>query len=330
MSDPDVAKRSRRAFGVVSHPLRTITLYCVLYHLAKLEDVTEATYDWKRHRDTLYHGLFDYGVYAVGRELSHLQQSFHVGGRVYREAVPPGRGEVWIDEAVEQVVPARHHGRFRRWMGTPALRDDREDVTSADEFERYCWLLRDAGDAFADTDAFLDFADVMFQTGYAEDFETGAVPDDAVGWDAAFGGWMWNRTVEHLQNHDELPPTAWVDTTMGLQHNTGSFLDKAAPAESERDLAIDVTGEVYQGKHPHTGEELYYENDLDRILEHCLDAGAKGNIRYLGAFARRYQSDLGFPLRRYVDSLPGSPPEDYTDERKGRLDDPFSRGGGGP
>lgn len=307
-ADRDLAlERITDAWEVAGHPIRSVSLYYTLYHLAEVEGREDWMFDWAQHRDRLRRGLLGYGAYAAARELRNLDGAFTYRTRPWEAWEWPSQlnaldrrlDEAGVDEdAAEDIIAlwdAYTHGALvlARGGDSPTPLVDAE--SDAVDLERY-------GRVFSHPEAFGAAAAPLFDWGQQAD-------DPVTGWLPTYGGEAWGSIARWLSHHGEQPTTVWVDTGLALAHNQRHFLDKMAYDYREYDVALAVT--KMPGSPPR-------DATIRDVTQDLLDLGRQGNIRAHGEFALQYQSTdvLSGNLRRVVDDLPGEgwrvPPE-YED-----------------
>lgn len=254
---PDIVKQF---YSVISRPVRYASLFYTYYYLVEVENIRELRRDFEKIRDELYVAFFNYGVYSVANELMWFTESFDVfqegirgedsfTARAQSENIE-GLKEAFYDEFVKQGLKGRDIPRYLSYIeesfGTSYIDTVGKDI-DYETVEGACIWLEDAFCIFSKPNVILSDAEKMF---LLKGFRFG-------------GGEPWSKIARTLLRRNKTKPTIFVDACWGMQHVTGSWLDRVErPGKEIYTDVFDTLSTILKWK---------AEGEMPRVFRYALD-----------------------------------------------------------
>lgn len=289
---------AENVFATIGRPVRSASLWYALYYLVEIEGVAEAAFDFKQERRKQAEAFYQYGRYAMLKEFTNAGDRYIVAGSNLLDLDDEAKREhafefLFPDDRVMAEAWLEWVDQRRRLM---ELMSSRNEVAVQDGLERATRVNRNTP------------PDEPIETIFKRFFR--AMPDltmtasrarrtSHTGWSRGFDGPAWAAIGEHLERHDELSDTAFVDQSWSVEHNNSNWIDKINLVEDDRET--DAVAEIRFDGAAETGaqpSEIGGHADLIRGLQQILDAARESDLEVLFDYAEFFNGDVGVNLRR--------------------------------
>ena len=249
----------KQFYGVISRPVRYASLFYTLYYLVEVENIRELRRDFEKIRDELWVAFYNYGVYSVSNELMWFTESFDVEQEgISGEASFTARAqsenilelqEAFYDEFLKQGLKSRDIPRYLNYIETSFIADYLNTVGTDVDYktvEEACDWLQDTFSIFTNNIILVD-AEKMFML---KGFRFG-------------GGEPWSKIARTLLRRNKTKPTIFVDACWGMQHVTGSWLDRVkVPGDESYTTIYNTLSKILEWKS---------EGEMPRVFRYALD-----------------------------------------------------------
>lgn len=255
---PDIV---RQFYSVISRPVCYASLFYTYYYLVEVENIRELRRDFEKIRDELYVAFYNYGIYSVGTELMWATEAIRIpykkrkGDYTYAEAryiLNSEHAEVYpefYEEFKRQDVNPRDISRYMRYIQTSYDEHFNDTVGTDVDYETVediCIWLQNKFSIFTNKTMLID-AERMF---LLKNWTFG-------------GGEPWSKIARTLLRRNKTKPTVFVDACWGMQHVTGSWLDRVkVPGEESYATIYNTVSKILEWKS---------EGEMPRVFRYALD-----------------------------------------------------------
>lgn len=201
--------RIRKFYITLSRPVQYCSLFYSYYYLCEIKNHKELMPFFNELIDNLYQSFFDYGIYSVIRELTHLYNKFYY-------ATPSD-----FFKANETIKPTK---QMIDIMNFYMLSDRSRLGYPYITVKSMCIEAEEKLHAFTKPIPFLQSSERIFEL---ENW-----------WEEDYGGYSWARIAKILYSIKSTTPIIFIDSCWNLEHNTSYWLNKLYTAEDERKLDV--------------------------------------------------------------------------------------------
>jgi len=256
-----------------SNPLKSCAQFYGYYYLSEVERVQALDFDLQQATNKLYDDFYNYGIYAITRELYNARnQTVESYGRLRRVAennnIPTRQrsDKDNSDTAGLFIVANMARSRFDKLLDA-YIQDNIEKSTNATLSSRHTGadilsLIRSieslVEDNVQDRDKKIQR---IFDACHIAEREMSAFshPDDyiqtvqatfqALNWNPPFGGQAWADICTTLRDRGNTTDKIWVDMMWATEHNTSNWVNKV-PYEEDINQYIQAVNDRYKGNPP--------------------------------------------------------------------------------
>lgn len=288
-----------------TEPVSNCTEFYALYYLHEIKNVGGVEYSFRRKVEKQHKDFWNYGIFAVARELKNLKNSAGERWDYIEQIIEDMDAEMRIRrdyEDDENVSINQLETAIRGPQATKAvinkMLEDKLDLDSHeyDPYEvindthdmyvniqekethvwviDYCERLEEKLGIFSNPEPFIELASELFVKFV---------------WDSFFGGPSWSGVCSSLLTRDELSDVVWVDMMWALQHNTGEWVNKIGYSQDEMEYVAECVRQLppqaVEGieEYKRTGDSLYSVGDA---LQYVLDSKREGDFNKIFPFLR--------------------------------------------
>ena len=255
---PEIVKQF---YSVISQPVRYASLFYTYYYLVEVENIRELRRDFEKIRYELYVAFYNYGIYSVGLELMWATESILIPYKKRKEKYTYAEARYINNEEHTEVYPEfykvfknqgvnqRYIPRYMKYIQTSYDEHFTDTVgtdTDYETVEDICKWLQDKFSIFTNKTMLID-AEKMF---LIKEWKFG-------------GTESWSKIARTLLVRNMITHTIFVDACWGMQHVTGSWLDRVkVPGEESYATIYNTVSKILEWKS---------EGEMPRVFRYALD-----------------------------------------------------------
>ncbi len=309
-------------------PIMEVARFYTYYTLAELHDNPQFKPDFEKVRSKQYKDIYNYGIYAISRELRHIWGSFNIRLKEDIEQrredfSERGKGDritkpnVLLEAGVVSDLSGMF-SRFDEYLRTKRIKEITPEIHKSDDlisnmeevFKQMVKIQRqgEIPNRFDTEEQITEFMVEMEKrlSVYTrpEKFIKASkhlfkLPD----WETHYGGQKWADVCSLLLKHND-NKTMWVDMAWNTQHNNAVFLNKVEPQW----LRVDTIRDINKRNERKDREDIRNivepigpRNVWKRVIPRLLDMRREGELIVLFQLAGKFDDRVS----RYTRVLEG-------------------------